>query len=334
MKTRTILAAVAAAIMTSSGAFADTTIAVTDVTARQRYPWNGLVDITCSVSGIDGETNGLELVVAAVMPDTGRARSASQFWVVRNGTNSTDRAVRVNGNYRLLWDAAADLGQVRVTNMGGRVTIDAHGKVRLWEGGPYWATTNIGAEKPEEYGLYFWWGDIVGYRREGGAWVASDGSSSNFSLSSGSTPAYGKTLATLQSEGWVVSKDGTYVLAPEYDAAQAQWGGGWRLPTYAELNALGNNCDWTLTERNGVNGYVVRGRGAFADACIFLPATGYGDGTSLRNAGSYGGCWSSVPYASGSEYSWCLNFYSSGPYTGYDGRYLGLPVRPVQGFTE
>lgn len=327
---QSLLAAVAAAIMTSSGAFADTTIAVTDVTARQRYPWNGLVDITCSVSGIDGETNGFELVVAAVMPDTGRARSVSHFQVERGGKWSDNCEVRTNGNYRLLWDASADLGPVRFTNMVVRVTIDTHGKVRLWEGGPYWATTNIGAENPEEYGLYFWWGDIVGYRREGGAWVASDGSSSNFSFSSGNTPAYGKNLAKLQSEGWVVSKNDTYVLAPEYDAAQAQWGGGWRMPTDAELNDLYNNCDCTWTALNGVNGYVVRGRGAFADASIFLPATGYGDGTSLRNTGSYGGCWSSVPYSSGSEYSWCLNFYSSGPYTGYDGRYLGLPVRPVQ----
>ena len=48
-----------------------------------------------------------------------------------------------------------------------RVSPDAREKVQLWAGGPYWATTNIGAEKPEEYGYYFWWGDTVGYKREG-----------------------------------------------------------------------------------------------------------------------------------------------------------------------
>jgi len=50
----------------------------------------------------------------------------------------------------------------------------------------------------------------------------------------------------LQSEGWVVNENGTYVLAPEHDAAQVQWGGGWRMPTYQELNDLCyNKCDWT-----------------------------------------------------------------------------------------
>ena len=147
--------------------FAD--MAVTDVVAKQRYPWNGLVDITCKVTGIEGETNGLKLAVAAVMPDTGNAQQVSHFWVVQGGTNSTDREVHVNGDYRLLWDARADLGTVRYTNMIVRVTFDAHEKVQLGEGGPYWATTNIGAEKPEDCGYYFWWGDTVGYKREGEA---------------------------------------------------------------------------------------------------------------------------------------------------------------------
>ena len=67
--------------------------------------------------------------------------------------------------------------------LAGRVTDNGHEGVQLWEGGPYWATTNIGADKPEDAGLYFWWGDTVGYRRSGDAWVASDGSNRNFSFS-------------------------------------------------------------------------------------------------------------------------------------------------------
>ena len=211
---------------------------VTNTIARQRYPWNGLVDITCKVAGINGTTNGLKLAVAAVMPETGNARNVSHFWVVQGGTNSVDREVHTNGNYRLLWDARTDLGIVRYTNMVVRISFDAHEKVQLWEGGPYWATTNIGAEKPEDYGYYFWWGDTVGYKREGDAWVATDGSSSNFSFNEADTATYGKEISTLQSEGWIVSKDGTYVLAPEHDAAQVQWGGGWRMPTYQELYDL------------------------------------------------------------------------------------------------
>ena len=323
---------VAVAAIMAGCLFAD--IAVTDVAARQRYPWNGLVDISCTVSGIDGETNGLKFAVAAVMPDTGHARNVSHFWVVQGGTNSTDREVHKNGDYRLLWDARADLGIVRFTNMVVRVNFDAHEKVQLWEGGPYWATTNIGAEEPEDYGYYFWWGDTVGYRREGNAWVASDGSSANFSFESSNTLTYNKSISTLESEGWIISKDGTYVLAPEHDAAQVQWGGGWRMPTYQELYDLCyNECDWTWTTQNGVNGYIVRGRGDYASASIFLPCAGSGWGHSRYDSGSDGVYWSSVP--SSDDYcSRLLSFYSSCHRTGDELRYYGYSVRPVQGFTE
>lgn len=96
---------------------------VTDVVAKQRYPWNGLVDITCKVTGISGTGGDQYFSVAAVMPDSGEARRVSHFWIVRNGTNSTDPSVSANGSYRLLWDASADLGQVAYDNMVMRVTV-------------------------------------------------------------------------------------------------------------------------------------------------------------------------------------------------------------------
>ena len=306
---------------------------VTDVVAKQRYPWNGLVDITCNVSGIVGTTNKLELAVAAVMPDTGTDRSVRNFWVVRGGSNSTDRVVTTNGNYRLLWDAHADLGVVDYSNMVVRVSFYAHDKVQLWEGGPYWATTNIGAEKPEDYGYYFWWGDTVGYKREDNKWVASDGSNSNFSFDSNNTPTYGKSISTLQSEGWIVTRDGTYVLAPEHDAAKVQWGGDWRMPTRQEFDDLNNKCDWIWTTMNGVYGYIVRGRGSYASNSIFLPCAGYGYRTSLYSASLYGYYWSSVPH-SGDYHAWYLDFNSVSHSSSNRYRHLGQSVRPLQGFTK
>ena len=305
---------------------------VTDVTAKQRYPWNGLVDITCKVSGINGTTNGLKFAVSAVIPNSGEVRKVSQFWLMQGGTKSTDYMVHTNGIYRLLWDAQADLGQVLYSNMVMRVTVvELRPKVQLWEGGPYWATTNIGAENPEDYGYYFWWGDTVGYKCEGDAWVATDGSSSSYSFSSGNTPTYNKDIATLQSEGWITADS---VLVPEHDAAHVHWGGNWRMPTKQELSDLDSKCDWTWTTVNGVNGYVVKGKGAYALASIFLPCAGYGNGTSLYYAGSYGYYWSSVP-ASGYNgiYAWGLIFNSGYHYYHYY-RYNGQSVRPVQGFTE
>ena len=209
------------------------------------------------------------------------------------------------------------------------ISADVHEKVQLWEGGPYWATTNIGAEKPEDYGYYFWWGDTVGYKREGNKWVASDGSNFNFSFTESNTPTCGKDISTLISEGWITA-DGA--LAPEHDAAQAHWGGDWRMPTKQECDDLNSKCDWIWTTMNGVNGYVVRGRGEYASNSIFLPCAGSGYGTSLYSAGSDGYYWSSVPDSDDSS-AWNLLFFSSSR-TDYSYRYYGQSVRPVQGFTK
>ncbi len=204
-------------------------------------------------------------------------------------------------------------------------------KVQLWEGGPYWACKNIGAEEPWESGYYFWWGDTVGYKRQGDAWVASDGPTSNFSFAEKNTPTYNKGTATLLNEGWITSDN---ILASEHDAAHVHWGGDWRMPTKQELQDLNEKCDWTWATMNRVNGYVVRGRGSYASAWIFLPAAGYGDGPSLYSAGSGGYYWSSVP-GSDDYGAWNLGFSSSGhgPYR-YDYRLNGQSVRPVQGFAK
>lgn len=323
---RTLILAVI--IIYSSILFAAEPI-VSDVTAKQRYPWNGLVDITCKVSGIDETIADRQFFLSAVFPDSGNIRRMSQFCVMRDGIKSSNLAVVTNGNYRLLWDAKADLGEVRYTNVVVSVIID-RAMVQLWDGGPYWATTNIGAEEPEEYGYYFWWGDTVGYKRENGEWVASDGSNSKFSFTSGNTPTYNKSVATLQSEGWITSDS---VLVPEHDAAHKHWGGDWRMPTKQEFGDLISQCDWTWTTLNGVNGYIVRGKGDYSSKSIFLPCAGGGNGASLPNAGSLGIYWSSVRN-SDSNNAWLLLFDSS--YHGTSGLALfyGQSVRPLQGFTK
>ena len=227
-----------------------------------------------------------------------------------------------------------------------------HNKVQLWEGGPYWADTNIGAENPWENGYYFWWGDTVGYKRENDTWTASDNSSSGFAFSEKNAQTYGKSISALQSDGWIalgeeivqqsllgkllgLGEGEVFVLTPEHDAAHVHWGGDWRMPTRQELDDLWNKCDWTWTTMNSVNGYVVRGKGVYSSASIFLPAAGYGDGEALCRANSYGDYWSSVPFSDDSCSSWYLNFalicrsVSRSFYC-----YRGRSVRPVQGFTK
>ena len=323
--------AMVSSIFLMASAIGYATPTVSNETAKQRYPW-GLVDISCSVSGIDGTTQW-KFVLAAVMPESGKASEVSHFWVVRDGTNSTDRAVHTNGDYRIVWDAHADLGAVVYSNMVMRVSV-VERKVQLWAGGPYWAETNIGAENTEDYGYYFWWGGTNGYKRVNNAWVASDGSSSNFSFRPSNTPTYGQDIATLKSEGWITASE---VLTPEHDAAHVHWGGKWRMPTKQELSDLRSKCNWNWTTMNGVRGWLVSGTGDYASNSIFLPCAGSGDGTSLNGADSLGRYWSSVPYSDYYNYyyyAWSLYFFSGGHDTSSNSRYYGLSVRPVQGFTK
>lgn len=211
--------------------------------------------------------------------------------------------------------------------------------VRLWENGPYWATTNIGAEKPEDYGYYFWWGDTVGYTRSDGTWsgdyyylnvtwVSSEGermSSSPFSSST--VPTYNKTVDQLKRLGYI---DVNGNLAAEYDAATQHWGAGWRMPTDAEFSALLNNCDSQWTTRNGVLGFVFKGRGSFASNSVFIPTAGHGNGSLLYGPGNCGYYWSSGMYMSASDIAGCLIFDSEEVLWDRGARYNGFAVRPVR----
>ena len=216
-------------------------------------------------------------------------------------------------------------------------TKDPHEKVQLWEGGPCWATTNIGADKPEESGYYFWWGDIVGYKWVNNKWVANDGSSSNFSFTSENTPTHGKSMDKLQSEGWITADN---VLVPEHDAAHVQWGGTWRMPTIGELSSLNSKCTWLYTTKNGVNGFLISGRGAYSSNSIFLPCACYGNRNRLEDDSYYmvSYVWSSKP-SFDSYYNYDANalyFNSSGNHyiDEEERRSSGFPIRPVQSFTE
>ena len=206
-----------------------------------------------------------------------------------------------------------------------KVKIVVRGGVQLWKNGPYWATTNIGADKPEDYGLYFWWGDTKGYS-PASAWEFSF----DFDDENPAIYTYGKSESELQKAGWLTS-DG--VLAPKHDAAHVHWGGKWRMPTYKEMTDLGTKCEWFWTTmRNGIRGNVVRGKGNYASASIFLPAAGYGRGTLRNPTGSDGRYWSSVPHPDYDYAAWAILFNSGYHYQGYyDYRYCGFPIRPVQG---
>lgn len=169
-----------------------------------------------------------------------------------------------------------------------------------------WASCNVGAESPEEYGDYFAWGETT--------------TKSSYTKSNSVT--YGLSISELESRG-IIGADGNLTAA--YDAATANWGDKWRMPTLDEMKELINQCTWEWTTQNGVNGYKVTGPNGNS---IFLPAAGYRGDTSLDYAGSDGYYWSATP-DSDSPYAYAHDFY--GDYYGWDsgGRDYGVTVRPV-----
>ena len=160
-------------------------------------------------------------------------------------------------------------------------------------------------------------------------WVASNGTNSNFSFDGETTLTLSKSISELQNQGWIVNKNGVNILTTKHDAAEAQWGGDWRMPTKSEWEDIDSKCDWLWTTKNGVYGYLVRGRGDYSSASIFLPCTGYGCGALLEDLGSHGYYWSSVPCPD-YNHAWYLEFYPAYPSTDSSPRYCGQSIRPVQ----
>ena len=174
-------------------------------------------------------------------------------------------------------------------NIGGHYAVDLGLSVK-------WATCNVGATSPEGYGNYYAWGET--------------------------SP---KTIYDEDNSKTMDKSMGDIGGDSRYDAATANWGSGWRLPTKSEFQELMDNCTWTWTTRNGVNGCEVKSKKN--GNSIFLPAAGYYDGDTPFNQGSSGYYWSSTP---NDAYNAYLLYFGSGyRSTDWYYRYRGRSVRLV-----
>ena len=188
--------------------------------------------------------------------------------------------------------------------------------------GLLWATCNVGASAPGDYGDYFAWGETTGYNSG-----KTDFSWSTLKYCKDSSGDSFSKYVTNSSYGTVDNKT---TLDSSDDIAISIWGEGWRMPTHEEWVELNNssNCTWTWTTQDGHNGYKVTS--VKNGNSIFLPAAGCRYGTCLGNAGSYGGYWSSSLYESYPYGAWYCYFDSCYHYADYYyGRCLGQSVRPV-----
>ena len=177
-----------------------------------------------------------------------------------------------------------------------------------------WATCNVGASKPEEYGDYFAWGETQ--PKTTYDW-------STYKWCNGSY----NTLTKYNNSSSYGTVDNKTQLELSDDAARANWGGSWRMPTDAELTELREQCTWTWTTQNGVNGYKVTSKKN--GNSIFLPAAGCRRDGSLYGAGSGGLYCSGSLLMDSPRYAYYLHFGSVnvGWYDYY--RYFGFTVRPV-----
>lgn len=181
--------------------------------------------------------------------------------------------------------------------------------------GTLWATCNVGAQSPEEFGDYFAWGETV--PKDVYQWE-------NYMWCNGSY----NTITKYCTNGENGTVDGKYELDPEDDAACVNWGPSWRMPSKEQCDELIANCTWTWTSMNGVNGQLVTGPNGKS---IFLPAANYGDmEIMLGNVGSFGRYWfRSLNPRENSNWAYILSF-DSEVSTAYGYRKSGYSVRAVR----
>ena len=169
-----------------------------------------------------------------------------------------------------------------------------------------WATFNVGATSPEDYGDYFAWGETE--PKETYSWATYKwGTSSNLTK-------YNTT-------------DGKTTLDPEDDAAKVLWGGYWRMPSKEEVDELTQQCTWIWTTHNNVNGYKVTGPNGNS---IFLPAAGYKGAGPTYPAGEDGLYWTST--LEKGHFSYLIVLHNDAPPTEASTkgtRCFGFTIRPV-----
>ena len=196
-----------------------------------------------------------------------------------------------------------------VTSIESQVAAAPDGAVDLaLPSGILWADKNIGATTPYEDGLYFSWGNITGHTGDDG-----------YDFGTSNDGPYASTDGAALTGN--IPTNGTY------DAARHNMGAPWRMPTVGEFQELNSNCESEWTDEDGVAGRRFTSR--INGNSIFFPSSGYRNGTSLSNRGTYGYYWSSSLDSQTGGYG--LGFNSSGVNpANYGNRFNGFSVRAVQ----
>ena len=325
---------------------------------------------TCSVtvSGISVESVSLDESTLLISKD--RSRQLTATVLPTNASNpavewsSSDETVATVSFEGLVTGIKAGSATITVTTIDGgliatcdvtvEMAINGFAFVEMGvttEDGTVlkWATMNVGADKPQDYGDFFGWGETEPYYSSQSPLTWKDGKSAGYAWGSYSLMypgmssytgiskyqvADGQTSAMWYYDGQFIG-DGLTELERVDDAAQSNWGGTWRMPTDAEWTKLRdtNKFTWSWTSDyngTGVSGETVTSKvPGYIGNQIFLPAAGSRYGTSLSSAGSYGYYWSSSLCTGRSNSAFSVYFYSGDVLRSNYYRYYGFSVRPV-----
>ena len=236
------------------------------------------------------------------------------YLVYGNGINMTGADADLSGGVGM--DDLTTL--INYLVFGTWPSDDSHEWVDLGlPSGTLWATCNVGADSPEDYGDYFAWGETE--PKEVYDW-------STYKWCNGSIFTLTK-YCTSSSDGHNGFVDDKAELDPEDDAAYVNWGEKWRMPTYVQLDELKTKCTWTWTTQNGVNGRLVAGPNGNT---LFLPAAGYRYDSSLSGAGSNVCYWSRALNSSYPLNAYYVYFNSGDVFWSFSYRFYGFSVRAVR----
>ena len=168
-----------------------------------------------------------------------------------------------------------------------------------------WADCNLGADKPEEYGNYYAWGEVKAKKK------FTEDNYAHYDSSTNSNKNIGSNISGTQ-----------------YDAARANLGNGWRMPTVKDFEELINKCTWKWTQSNGTEGYLVTGTNG---KTIFMPASGYMTNTDTYQQGKDVRLWSAIEetYQKTGAYSFDGTYTSQYANT-YELKFCGIAIRAIK----
>lgn len=192
-----------------------------------------------------------------------------------------------------------------------------------------WATCNLGSSKPEDAGDYYAWGEVA--PKSSYYW-------SNYQWCKDTLTNYTKycSNSSLGDNGFT---DDKVLLDTSDDAATQKLGSPWRMPTVAECRELLKNCDWKMTDLNGVTGFLFVSKKN--GKSIFLPSSGEKDGSELHFGGRIGCYWTSSLDTDEADYNGNVGYNAWGLYSDSktndnamafytECRYRGFTIRPVR----